>query len=406
MRIKGKTKAMRVGGALLTVLVLAMITGFQPLYWLLYLAVGGALVGYLWAWLQSRGLETHVQEISPHPQVGETVHLKVTVRERIGMPRLGLRARLVGEFATVGEEDFSLPPRGTATWTRSGPCRRRGLNTIGSLAMVSSDPSGLFRVECRFGRPQSILVYPATVELSRAVVPGQATGGEIVEAGQFIGHIPVVSNVCEYIPGDSLTRIHWPTTARLDQLMTKEFEGAGINEIWLFVDLQEAVQAGTGDDGTEECSITIAASLAKNLIQDGHAVGLVMEGDELYRFAPGSDSQHLWALLKALAMARAKGRTPLSTLMTQQGGNLGPGTVAIVVAPWYSRSTGSLLQFLVRRGILVVPIFLDTATFGRLPDSRPLAEAQVEIQEWALVVKRGDELSTPLGNVLDLIASY
>ena len=219
-------------------------------------------------------------------------------------------------------------------------------------------------------------MYPATVELSRAVVPGQATGGEIGEAGQFscIGHSPVVSNVCEYIPGDSLTRIHWPTTARLDQLMTKEFEGAGINEIWLFVDLQEAVQAGTGDDGTEECSITIAASLAKSLIQDGHAVGLVMEGDELYRFSPGSDSQHLWVLLKALSMARAKGRTPpTSTLMTQQGGNLGPGTVAIVVAPWYSRSTGSLLQFLVRRGILVVPIFLDTATFGG--DSRILARS-------------------------------
>ena len=394
------------GGAFLTMLVLAMITGFRPLYWLLYLAVGGALVGYLWAWLQSRGLEVHVQEISPHPQVGETVYLKVTVRERMGIPRLGLRARLVGEFATVGEEDFSLPPRGTVTWTGSGSCRRRGLNTIGSLAMVSSDPSGLFRMECRFGRSQSILVYPSTVELSRAVVPGQATGGEIGEAGQFIGHSPVVSNVREYIPGDSLTHVHWPTTARKDQLMTKEFEGAGINEIWLFVDLQEAVQAGTGDDGTEECSITIAASLAKSLIQDGHAVGMFMQGDEYCRFAPGSDPQHLWALLKALAMARAKGKTPLSTLMAQESDSLGQGTVAIVVAPWYSQGTGSLLQFLVRRGILVVPIFLDTSSFGRLPDSRPLDGAQVGIQEWALVVKREDELSTSLGSVLDLIASY
>ena len=168
--------------------------------------------------------------------------------------------------------------------------------------MVSSDPAGLLRLECRVGNPQSILVYPATVELSRAVVQGQATGGELGEAGQLAGHSPAASMVRQYIPGDSLTHIHWPTTARLDQLMTKEFEGAGINEIWLFVDLQEAVQAGTGDDNTEEYSITIAASLAKSLIQGGHAVGLVTQGDQFYRFAPGKDHNHLWALLRALAL--------------------------------------------------------------------------------------------------------
>ena len=103
-------KVLWLGGALLTVLILAMITGFQPLYWLIYMVVGGTVIGYLWAWLQSRGLETDVQELSSHPQVGQNIHLKVMVREKAGLPRLGLRARLVGDFATTDEDDFSLSP--------------------------------------------------------------------------------------------------------------------------------------------------------------------------------------------------------------------------------------------------------------------------------------------------------
>ena len=394
------------GGALILLLALALVTGFQPLYWLLYLLVVGTVVGYLWAWLQSRGLETHVQELSPHPQVGQTVHLEVSVSEKLGLPRMGLRARLISEFATMEEEDFTVSPRGTATWTVSGRCHHRGLNTVGSLAMVASDPSGLMQLECRVGRPQNILVYPATVELSRTVAEGQSTGGEIGEAGQFIGHSPTATMVRPYTPGDSLTHIHWPTTARMSQLMTKEFEGAGINEIWLFVDLQEDVQTGSGDDSTEEYSIKIAASLAKGLIGDGHAVGLVTQGDTLYRLAPRKDPDHLWGLLRALALVRASGKTPLHTLMSHEGGNLGPGTVAMVIGPWPNRSIANLFNFLARRGILVVPIFLDTASFGRPSDSRWFHDGRVEMQEWGSAIARGDELSTSLSGVLDWLASY
>ena len=400
------SQIIRVVGFLIILLVLAMITGFQPLYWLIYVAVAGAVIGYIWAWIQSRGLEVHVQELSPHPQVGQTVQVRVEVKEKAGLPRVGLRARLVGDFASTNEEDFSLAPHGDTSWTLSGLCRRRGWNSVGSVAMVSGDPTGLLRLNCMVGKPQSILAYPTTIQLSRAVIQGQITAGEIGEAGHLIGHSPTVSIVRDYIPGDMLTHIHWPTTARRDQLMTKEFEGAGINEILLFVDLQEAAQTGSGDDSTEEYSITIAASLASSLIQEGHSVGLVTLGDQLYRFLPRKDPNHLWSMLGTLAVVRASGKTPMQMLMTQETGNLGPGTVAIVVGPWPGKSIGSLFQFLTRRGILVVPIFLDTGSFGRAGESRWLRESRLDIEQWAFVVSAGDDLSKVLGNVLDRIASY
>ena len=399
-------KALKVAGALLALLVVAMITGFQPLYWLIYVVLAGAVVGYMWVWAQSRGLETSVVELSPYPQVGQTVHLRVSVREKLGLPRAGLRARLVGDFTTIGEEDFALMPKVATTWTASGLCQHRGLNSIGALAMVANDPSGLLSLECRVGQSQNILVYPSTVELSRTIVQGQASGGELGVSGTSPGHSPAVSQVREYAPGDSLTRIHWPTTAKLDKLMTKEFEAAGINEIMIFVDLHEAVHAGTGTDSTEECCITIAASLAKGLIHYGHAVGLLTQGDRLYHFSADKNTNHLWSVLGALAMVRATGRVSLQALITQEGANLGPGTVAMVVAPWPGRSIDALFRFLTRRGVLVVPVYLDTPTFGRPVGARWSAEPRVEIREWGVAVKRGDDLSVLLGKVLDQIASY
>ena len=174
-----------------------------------------------------------------------------------------------------------------------------------------------------------MLVYPATVDLSAVAAEGQATGGEMAETGQYLGHSPAATMVRQYVPGDSLTHIHWPTTARRDQLMTKQFEGAGIGEIWLFLGLREEDQVGTGAESTEEYSITIAASLLKSLTAVGHAVGLVMQGDQLYRMPPRKDPNYLWALLRGLALVKATGNAPMSTLIRREGENLGPGSVAV-----------------------------------------------------------------------------
>ena len=131
-----------------------------------------------------------------------------------------------------------------------------------------------------------------------------------------------------------------------------------------------------------------------------------MDGDQPYRFSPRKDTNHLWNLLTALAMVKAQGTTPLTTLMAQEGGNLSAGTVAMIVAPRPGDRIGSLMQFMIRRGILVVPIFLDAPSFGRSADGGWWDDGPASIQEWAVVIRRGDDLSTPLSGVLDRLAIY
>ena len=47
----------------------------------------------------------------------------------------------------------------------------------------------------------------------------------------------------DYATGDSLNRIHWPTTARTRRLMGKEFELDPTADIWLYLDLYRDAEA-------------------------------------------------------------------------------------------------------------------------------------------------------------------
>ena len=392
------------------VLLLAMLTGFQPLYWIVYVVVGGAAIAFAFTWLQSRGLEVTVEEVSAHPQVGGRMLLNIEVKEKVGLPRVALRCGLTDETLDSEEVNFNLRPHGSVRWTVSGYCRKRGLNSVGALSMRTNDPTGLFNMESSIGAPRSFLVYPATVDLTQALVPGQVSGGEIGEAGQRLGHSPAASLVREYEPGDSLTHIHWPSTARRDQLMTKEFDGAGVNEIWVFLDMDQQAQAGEDADGTEEFMVTAAASLVKGLMDRGHAVGLAAQGGEWARFSPGKDPNHLWTMMGSLATVEAKGHTPFIDVVSSLSGELQTGSVVIAVTPQPTAPLGYLMEFLTRRRILASTIVLDKASFDSAASSSTSSETRseqwVDRNEWAFVLRRGDDMSLVLGDLINRISLY
>ena len=97
------------------VLLAAMLTGFQPLYWIVYLVLGGAVIAYGFTWLQSRGLDVTVEEVSAHPQVGGRMVLTVEVKEKFGFPRVALRSGLTGEALDAEEVNFKPEP----SWVRT-----------------------------------------------------------------------------------------------------------------------------------------------------------------------------------------------------------------------------------------------------------------------------------------------
>ena len=385
-------------------LALALVTGFKPLFWLLYIFVGGSAASYAIARAQSQGLGVTTQELSEYPQVGQPIDLQVLVKEKVGLPRFGLRVRFQSSVSE-DETTINLPAHGSKTWRVTGVCNRRGWNDIGSLAIVASDITQSLDVSWTSGEPQQVLVHPAVVDIPGVSLLPSVTTGEIGERGPLAGTSQTAYAIREYIPGDSLNQIHWPTSAKKRRLMTKQFEGAGRNEVWLFLDMERESHVGSGTEGTEEFCVTIAASLAKAFLEGGHSVGMVSEGNRFDKIEPGRGMEHFWTISRNLAQLRSDSHTPFLNLLERETAGLQPGSVLVLISTWPGFSLTAIQRFLSRRAILLLPLLVDTTSFGIRNPNREVIPPD-DGQQSTFLIRKSDDLRSVLGAARDHLASF
>lgn len=104
--------------------------------------------------------------------------------------------------------------------------------------------------------------------------------------------IDEVARLRTYVPGDRMSRVSWPTTARTGQMYVRA-AGEGQEEFVVVVNLGAAGTAGGGavDELRIETTLELASTLGAQLLEDGHEVRLVtteLDGrahDELRRLA-------------------------------------------------------------------------------------------------------------------------
>ncbi|NUP52982.1 MAG: DUF58 domain-containing protein, partial [Catenulispora sp.] len=101
------------------------------------------------------------------------------------------------------------------------PTMRRGLVPVGPLRLVRADPFAFARRIIEFGEPETLLVRPRAVDLGtfpagRAQhLEGPTTEASNSGSGAF-------HSLREYVLGDDLRRVHWPSTARTGTIMIRQ----------------------------------------------------------------------------------------------------------------------------------------------------------------------------------------
>ena len=123
---------------------------------------------------------------------------------------------------------------------------------MGPLVVRAADPFGLFPQEAVFAEKQRLLVYPRVVELPDFAIPSAQLTGDASRRRRAHVLSPQVSAVREYNPGDSVSRIHWPTTARIGKLMVKTFDQGRASDIWVLLDQYAPTAIGEGEESSDE----------------------------------------------------------------------------------------------------------------------------------------------------------
>ncbi|MCC6380909.1 MAG: DUF58 domain-containing protein [Dehalococcoidia bacterium] len=372
-------------------------TGFWLLFRLVYVVGLAIPLSWALAWYNTRHLEVTVDRKTDRGQVGQEAQELIEVRNRYWLPKLWLDVEDPSEMpGHRSRRVIIVPGRRSRSWLVNTRLVRRGLYDWGPLRVVAGDPFGIFRRTREFGHAQQVLVYPPVHDLPHFQAPPANLPGE----GRFRRRThyvtPNASGVRAYAPGDAFNRIHWRTTARTGELMVKTFELDPASDIFVILDLERRVNAGSGEDSTEEYGVQIAASVARHYLVQNRSVGLIAFGRELRILEPERGQQQMTRILETLAMAAAVGDGPLGNLLFEEQRRFGRHTTLVVVTASTDDHWVTAMQSLTQRGVRAAVVLIDPSTFGGKRSPLMLYGELTASDILTYVVRRGDELSLAL----------
>lgn len=360
--------------ALVGLLLLLQLVEPWEVYLYLLLGLGGLLgVAYYWARQMRDGVSLRREAPSGWLFVGDTLEEVFHLTNRSWLPVLWVEvvdhSDVPGYTASIVQ---GADGHAVKRWRTRGVCQRRGAFHLGPWEARLGDPFGLFAVTLRFPEEVPVAVYPPVVRLPSLALPrGGAEGRSgVLRAARTT--TTDASSVRDYLPGDSLRRIHWRSVARLDRWVVKEYDVEPSGDLWVVLDLERGVQVGEGEESTLEYGVVLAASLVALTLADHRAAGLVAFGERPAFLMPSQAPEQLAQVLRLLAQARA-GAFPLKEVLRCMQGNIRRGTAVALVTPSLAPDWLGEVARLRQRDVTVTAILLDATSFG---DARAVAGGQ------------------------------
>ncbi len=401
-----------------------LATGRDILFNLAYLFALLLIVSFAWAWANINWVYISRVTRARRTQVGRPLEERFMVRNTSAIPKLWLEVR---DFSTVPSHHASqvvnnLGARASYSWRVTTICTRRGRYRLGPMLLASSDPFGFFPMERELNPTTNVVVYPLTVDIHQFALPvGILPGGDALRRRTHYVTTNA-SGVREYAPGDSLGRIHWPSTARRNRLIVKEFELDPLADIWIVPDMssfEHVTRSGppepistdniplwmkmrqkqfTLPESTEEYVVTVAASLAQYFLRSDRALGMLAYGQSHEVVQPDRGERQLNRILETLAVLRAEGRIPLADVLESQSHLLPRGTTVIVVTPTTSENWIGAARQQMRRGLRIVTVLVNPHSFGGQRSNAGLAELLKASNVDTYLINNGDDLTRALSS--------
>jgi uncharacterized protein (DUF58 family) len=367
--------------ALIVLLIILQLAIPYQGWMVLLVGLGGAaLIAWRWALSLARSLEFKREMRFGWAQVGDRLEERFTLSNSSVFPALW--AEVVDHSAMPDYRSgrvTGVDGRSSIQWRTQSLCTHRGVFTLGPSTLRTGDPFSLFSVSVDSPSSTTLMVLPPVIPLPDiSVAPGGRAGEGRPRTN---APEPTVSaaGVREYFPGDSVRWVHWLTTARRGSLFVRSFDNTPSSNWWIVLDLDRRIQAGAGQDSTEEHAITLAASLADRGIREGQQVGLVSYGEGLVWSPPRSGDPQRWSILRELALLKP-GPVTLAQLLERARPAVGQYTSLIVITAAAGVEDGvpawlDALLLLKRRGVAPTVLLLDRDAYEPAPASADPAPA-------------------------------
>jgi uncharacterized protein (DUF58 family) len=349
--------------------IILVLLGMQ--YWqssraytiLLYTFGGILIMSYIWSRALGRGIRFQRETHMSWAQVGRYLeeHLSVSNNSAFPAPHIELidHSTLPGFDASRA---VSVNAESVESWTVRAFCQQRGLFQLGDAQIITSDPLGIFDVTIDAPKRTPMLVLPRPSILPKFTIASSGIVGDGQPRRDSTQQSIHVSTVREFVQGDGMRHIHWPTTARKSKPFVRLMENAPEGKWWIVLDLDQAYMRGRGWDSIEEQSISLTASLSDLGMRSRKSTGLVCNAHEFGWLPPQKGDTQGWQILQTLALAKP-GTLSLEALFDKTFSALGHDHSLLIVTACTDVGWIRFLPSLTKRGLFPTVFLMDTSSF-------------------------------------------
>lgn len=209
-----------------------------------------------------------------------------------------------------------------STATYRVTCRPRGVYRVGPTTIRSTDPLGLAEVRSRVGPVDRIVVYPAVEELSGfPIVRGQDPAMQASRPEHSRQGGEDFYTLREYQRGDDLRRVHWPSSAKTDDLMIRQLETPWQARALVMLDVRSS---SYGSQQAFENAVSGAATIVTHLISSGFDADLWAGGVQTM------DANRYGAAMEQLALVTPDAQIDIEQVASKIRQKGGGGALVIV----------------------------------------------------------------------------
>ena len=382
---------------LIITVITALATGFGLFFRLAYIIIIVSLVSLISVYLNIRKIEVSIDRRNHLLSVGEQIDKRISIRNLSVIPKTLI---LATDITTIPEYTSSfalgLTTKGYRSWRSTDYARQRGVFEMGPIEISTTDLLGIYRATTRHGEIDKIMVYPKIHDLRNFHIGTSQITNEGTSRKKSNILSPHASSVREYAYGDSLSRVHWKTTARTNRLMSKEFDVGSSNEVVILNDLDKSVQCGRLEDSTDELSISVTASLTKSYTDSHTPVGFLSHGNDRYYITPGIGSSHFDRTMQTLAVAKPGKGKKLQQVITEERNIWFNHSSIIIITPSSETEWVTALSELSQSNTSVTVIMVNAKSFGGKHELGPILSALDNIGISPYVINKNDELNESL----------
>jgi uncharacterized protein (DUF58 family) len=377
--------------------VVAAVFGSRAIYPVaagLVLAVPLAL-----AWVRITLRQPRVSRRWAHENLFERddVAIELVLEREPGVPLPSVVAH--ERVGRLGEQEVELRPRGRGR--HSGSYRLhdvpRGRHRFSPVRLSIADPFGLAEGKLALEGQQALVVYPRLAELEQLFFEG-AAGAE--HGRRLLLRRPVgfeLHSVRDYQQGESLRRVHWPSTARRGALMVKELEDSPRDEVAVLLDGDAAGVAGAPPESSFDAAVRVAGSILLAQVRRGRHCVLALNTTGRETHSVSSDGPEWQRALELLAAAEPDSSSPVAALLES---GVGPAARSLELVVVTSRIEPALVDRLLERALThrqVALVHVDAGSFlGRSRRPEPVLLRLQAAGVPVAVVRRGDDLAAAL----------